>query len=301
MVRYIRHIAYSGFETFEKIWKDEDGCATEFGVLSSAAPLETARLPEFFSGAKFHDLHLAPGEYFPRMARPFGAKHLAELTPSPMPDLSVSPGGNPDKSPKALEERVTSTGQLHALIVQLEQVCRVIHPKIDNFSTYGHELRSILLVACTEVEAQCKSILRANGKKEDEARNMSDYFVLNEAMKLDQYVVSLSYYPWLAPLKPFDGWLYDKSSKSLSWYNAYNQVKHDREACFSQATLGNALSAVTACFVMLCGQYGKDFALSGEAGERAFFNLIGAPDWPPGEVYIRGDTRPVLYFDNNTV
>ena len=163
MVRYIRHIATNGFEQVEKIWKDEDGQASEFAVFSSAEPCETAKLQELYPGAQFYDLRLAPGEYFPRMARPFGATYLAALPIPPDRDLSVSPGGNPDKSPKALEERVTSSGQLHALIVQLEQVCRVVHPKTENFSAYGHDLRSILLVACTEVEAQCKSILPRTG------------------------------------------------------------------------------------------------------------------------------------------
>lgn len=299
MVRYIRHIATDGFQQVEKIWKDEDGLASELTVSSSATPFETARLKEYYPGAQFYNLRLAPGEYFPRMARPYGATYLAALPILSVRDLSVSPGGNPDKSPNALEERVISSGQLHALIVQLEQVCRVIHPKIDNFSAYGHDLRNILLVACTEVEAQCKSILRTNGRKENEARSMTDYFLLNAAMKLDEYVVSLSYCPWLEPLKPFQGWLSDKPSQSLPWYNAYNQVKHDREAYFSQATLGNALSAVTACFVMLCAQYGRHFALSGEAGERAFFNLIGSPDWPPSEISVRGNPRPIPYFGND--
>jgi len=230
------------------------------------------------------------------MARPFGPTYLAELLAPPTPDLSASPGGNPDKSLKALEDRTTSSGQLHALIVQLEQVCRVVHPKNNNFTAYGHDLRNILLVACTEVEAQCKSIRRANGRNEKKARSMEHYFLLNEAMKLDEYVVSLSYYPWLEPLKPFQGWLPERASQSLPWYDAYNKVKHDREACFSRATLANALSAVTACFVMLCAQYGRDVALSGEVGERAFFHLIGVPDWPPGEIYVYGVPRPVPYL-----
>jgi len=63
-------------------------------------------------------------------------------------------------------------------------------------------------------------------------------------------------------------------------------VKHDREENFAQATLVNALKAVTGCFVILCAQYGWDFALQGDAGQRAFFHLIKAPHWQPSEIYV---------------
>jgi hypothetical protein len=272
MTRYIRHIGTNGIQQFEKIWRDDDGLASEIGVVSSAPPVQTAKLEQLYHGARFYDLRLAPGEYFPRMARPFSGTQLARLQNTSGPDVTASPGGNPDSSSVTLEARTASSGQLHALIVLVEQICRVLPPKVDNFAAYGHELRNILLVASTEVEAQCKGILRANGKN---GHRMLDYFLLNEAMKLDEYVVKLSYYPWLEAINPFQGWVRNSASRSLSWYNAYNQVKHDRETCFSRATLGNVLSAVTACFVLLCAQYGWNFALSGEAGERAFFRLIG--------------------------
>jgi hypothetical protein len=46
------------------------------------------------------------------------------------------------------------------------------------------------------------------------------------------------------------------------------------------------LEAATACFVMLCAQYGWAFALEGPQAERAFFKLMYAPEWKPSEFYV---------------
>jgi hypothetical protein len=121
--------------------------------------------------------------------------------------------------------------------------------------------------------------------------------MLAPAMKLGEYHVRLNWYPWLDPIAPFREWEPGElSTQSLPWYHAYNQVKHDRETCFSLAKLQHALSAVTGTFVMLCAQYGWDFALRDKEGERAFFQLTEAPTWPAEEIYIQGALQPVPYF-----
>jgi hypothetical protein len=191
-----------------------------------------------------------------------------------------SPGHNPDQSDAAHYVRTTSTGQLHALNQELQRICRVVHPIEANFAAYGHEIRNIIIIACTEVEADWKNILEANGQK---ARNRGDYVKLAPAMKLAEYRIALPWYPWLDPIAPFEHWM--PPEKLLPWYDAYNNIKHDREKNFSQAELIHALTSVTGCFVMLCAQYGWDFAKRGEAAEDAFFRLIDAPTWEPSEIY----------------
>src|SRR5229473_1527784 len=90
--------------------------------------------------------------------------------------------------------------------------------------------RNILILACTEAEAHWKKILEDNGyksRKRDGLFNTTDYINLLNAMRLDQYVVNLNYYPWLPTVAPFDGWKNSNATKSIPWYHAYNQVKHD--------------------------------------------------------------------------
>lgn len=239
---------------------------------AGVAPLELlrSRIP----GSTFDSLSLAPGEYYSRMAR------------ASSEDVTGPLGRNPDISDSVLRTRVIGTGQLHSLNTQLEQICRVVHPEGTNLNTFGHEIRNLLLVACTEVEGQCKGILNENGITK-ERMTTNDYVVLASPMKLRDYEVAFPYYPWVRPIKPFEQWgLTGTPTRELQWYSAYNEVKHDRESKFHQATLMRAFEAVAGCFVMLCAQYGWDFALKDDAAERAFLRLVKAPQWTPHEVYV---------------
>lgn len=108
-------------------------------------------------------------------------------------------------------------------------------------------------------------------------------------MRLDDYGIAFNDFPWLKPIHPFAGWENSgRSTKSLPWYAAYNAVKHDREAQFELATLGNAFAAVSACFIMILAQYG-DLAYSFGSNwlGRSFFSLASRPNWSHSDVYIR--------------
>ena len=75
-------------------------------------------------------------------------------------------------------------------------------------------------------------------------------------------------------------------SYGVKFAATYNGVKHDRDSNFHKASLDNAFDALTAFFIMLCAQYGWDFALTGDAAARAFFCLKTSPQWSPSEYYI---------------
>jgi hypothetical protein len=120
-------------------------------------------------------------------------------------------------------------------------------------------IREIMILACTEVEAQWKGILEANGVTPSGPYfNTSHYVRLLPVMKLDQFEVALIRYPRIVATRPFLGWDPSKATQSLSWYAAYNQVKHDRETKFEDASLRHAIEPVAACVVMLAAQFGAD-------------------------------------------
>jgi hypothetical protein len=166
-------------------------------------------------------------------------------------------------------------GQLAALVDQLERIFRVVHPTPANFQVFGHEIRNLLILASTEVEAHSKGILKANGA---ESTSTNDYVKLLSAMKLDEYAIFLSLSPWLEPIKPFGGWDCSSPTKSLPWYDAYNAVKHDRESSFERATLINAIQAVCAIAVLLVAQFGK-------RGLWGYLELREVPKWSGSEIY----------------
>jgi hypothetical protein len=232
----------------------------------------------------FEELKVGLGEYYPRMARPT------------IDDISNSPGINPEsQGSKVLIE--TGRGQLVALRDQLERVFRTVHPVETNFCAYGHDIRNLLILAATEVEAHWKGILNANGLTE--ARNTNDYVKLLHAMKLDQYAVGMPFYPWLEPIKPFAAWSSANPTESLAWYDGYNAVKHDRETQFKQAKLIYAIEAVCACAVITFAQFGNE-ASHDSRQIRVFFRLVEAPKWELTEVYALSPTiqvapKPVPY------
>jgi hypothetical protein len=273
MVHYI-HVSADGhglgtWETTETRVRRTDGANTEYPRPSNVDVIKNIESTVPFSNV--HELKLAPGEYFSRIARPSSA-HPHE-----------SPGYCPDniQNQNLVSEAL---GQLNALRDQMERICRVVHPVISNFATYGHETRNLLILASTEAEAQWKGVLRAHRSK---AESTKDYVKLASALRLSEYRIALAFYPWLEPIEPFRNWTSTskRPTKDLSWYDAYNAVKHDRENEFSRATLEHTIQAVAACVVMVCAQFGWGFSIANRADLRSYFTMVAAPDWEPSEVY----------------
>lgn len=144
------------------------------------------------------------------------------------------------------------------LIEHMRAVFRVIEPVPENEHAYGHEIRELLILACTEVENAWRGILDANGyaaKKPNSATwNRSDYVKLCPPLRLNEYTVQLTLHPRWPEVRPFANW--SNTPGSLPWYDAYNATKHDRDGKFRDGSLANAVTAVAAVFVLMVAQYG---------------------------------------------
>jgi hypothetical protein len=199
----------------------------------------------------------------------------------------MRPGDSPGHYPalSSLQREVADMRrQLAELCRRLEAICRVVYPAPESLAAYGDEIRELLILACTEVEAAWRAILRANGASQDRLTTR-DYVALQPAMRLSEYAVSFPHFPELAPVSPFEGWRATSApTQDLDWYDAYNAVKHGREENFARATLKNALGAVSASVVMVCAQVGSEAALRQGPAE-SFVRLVASPQWPHTEVY----------------
>lgn len=215
-----------------------------------------------------------PWGYYPRMARP-----LDFMYPLYYPGLEA------DASPMALMK-----GQLLVLLDLLQSICRVIHPEPPNMHAYGHELRNLLILAATEIEASWKGVLAANGKA---GKNTGTYISLLKPMRLDEFGVSFPLFPWLPERFPFRGWSHVDTTKSLPWYNAYNGVKHNREMEFNRATLQHAMDAVCANLVMLVAQYGVT-----AAQDITMMMVTTLPGFENSECYYRGSSYPSVDWES---
>jgi hypothetical protein len=225
---------------------------------------------------------LPPRHFHPQIYRPLWA--------APRPLFSnYSLNAEPEPPPVDLASFASCIGMLSALSDELRAIFRVIEPVETNFSAYGHAMRNLLILACTEVEANCRRILKANDAL-PACPTTRDYVKLLNPLKLAQYGLTLPLFPKAGTVHPFLGWDMRESTKSLQWYDSYNAVKHDREGKPEQANLLHALTAVAAVAALAEAQFGPQ--QHWREHPRMLFS-IEPPRFAPHERYI--STYP--FFD----
>ncbi len=144
------------------------------------------------------------------------------------------------------------------LFLDMREVFRCIEPSSANLLGYGHRIRELIILACTEVESAWKSVLEANGYVRTRGGHWTteDYVKLLAPLQLSQWQLSLVMHTEFPSFKPFDGWDSVAPTRSLKWYADYNAIKHGREADFRKATLESLVHAMGAVFVMVSAQFG---------------------------------------------
>jgi hypothetical protein len=159
---------------------------------------------------------------------------------------------------------------------------------------------------CIEVEANFKAILRENiynpidkkgNPRLEEDWNINDFQKVNITHHLDNYIVEIPI--WSGPITSFRPFLEWQSKQNLSWYQAYNQSKHDRLINFQKANLSNLLNSITGLLVLLSSQFrtesfspgnqsmgvNTDNYYSGEFGIGEFFIIKFPKNWSINEKY----------------
>ncbi|MBW8017675.1 MAG: hypothetical protein FVQ82_15980 [Planctomycetes bacterium] len=139
----------------------------------------------------------------------------------------------------------------------LRRCFEYVNPDDRNLEVYSHRFFELQLRACTEFESIAKSLLYDLSLSRKKQPNIKDFS--NLSIPLDLQNCSLSLQLWLPVpklLKPFDGWV--SSDSTLSWYQAYNKVKHNRVEHFASASLGNTIMAGAGVFILLAQGYKSD-------------------------------------------
>lgn len=174
----------------------------------------------------------------------------------------------------------------NSLFRKLTRLFATIEPEDGQCAVYGHDIRELLILACTEVETAFKSVLHANDYPAGRW-NTGDYVKLRDPMGLADYEVSLSGYHDWSNMRPFAGWANERPTGSLPWYDAYNATKHDRDAHFDRATLGDVMMAMAAVHVLLFARYGPPNDLG------AVLPFVSTPlrDWLPESPFHVQDPR----------
>lgn len=157
---------------------------------------------------------------------------------------------------KEFEEK-NSEVKLNILLDELIDIMSYIEPVKTNFNTYGHKIRELLIIACTEVENHLVAIIKkSNLVKTNDRYTTADYVKLKDVAHLEEFAVKFRNYKSIKKLKPFKGWNDTNPTVSLKWYDSYNKTKHNSDLNFSNAKLIHVLEAVAANIILHCVRFG---------------------------------------------
>jgi hypothetical protein len=187
--------------------------------------------------------------------------------------------------PHNVSELISSVNQLSVLSQSLTLLFQTVQPDKINYKVYGHNIRNLLILTCTEVEAQLKGIFKSISMNEKDRYTTNDYIKLCGILKLKEYSVNLGFFPLDEDINPFANWNDDSPTKSLEWYDNYNAVKHDRENEFDKATLWNVIQAISGLAILLISQFGKNMPNWNEQ-IGGYFIFKSRPTWNKEEWYL---------------
>lgn len=138
---------------------------------------------------------------------------------------------------------------LSVLIQKLQEILLYVEPATNCLQTYSHKLRELLILACTEFECSFKGYNFGNNER------TSDYIKILDFVDLKKYKIELAGYSETFQSMPFANWNSAEPTKSLPWYYAYTQTKHNKTGSFNLATLENCINAICANIIMFTIRY----------------------------------------------
>jgi hypothetical protein len=164
-------------------------------------------------------------------------------------------------------DRHEALQSIRLLLDRLDELFLYIEPSAASLRTYSHKTRELLILACTEVENLWTRYMHdakaapINGR----GYTTNDYVKLVNKLYLREFQITLKAFPSVQPSRPSDGWTADQPTRSITWYDGYNQTKHDRRTHFNKATLKNCVDAVAANLAMFSARF-SPYPLYNEGG-----------------------------------
>jgi len=128
-----------------------------------------------------------------------------------------------------------------------------IEPSYTNLNTYSFRIHELLSRVCIEIEANFKAILIENGYRKRSNLNMNDYKKINRSHKLSEYRVKFPVWDGDKSIRsPFSSW---EENESPTWWEAYNNSKHNRQSKFKEASFVNLTDAIAALTIVISSQF----------------------------------------------
>jgi hypothetical protein len=156
----------------------------------------------------------------------------------------------------------TTATKLHwnyflALEQDLAKVSRFVEFCEPNLQVFSIELAHLLFAAASEVDVLAKCICEIIAPKQNR-ENINDYRAIIMGMATKSVKMGETFYPNVTAipvrvprygltLTPWDNWV---SGSNPDWWRGYNNVKHERNKYFHEATLQNTLNALAALLIL---------------------------------------------------
>lgn len=146
---------------------------------------------------------------------------------------------------------VSAANKIHwnyflALERDLEVASRYVEFAEANMATYSIEFAHLLFAAASEVDVVAKLLCKQLSPESPRA-NIEDYRAVL-AKELPELVAMQVTVPrFEQTLTPWDNWA---KGKSPDWWRSYNNVKHERDARFHEATLKNAMNSMAGLLLL---------------------------------------------------
>lgn len=223
------------------------------------------------------------GERYSNIYRPLYTSFFSDIHDiNPLQD--ISPDYYVDPAIENLRDYNNYIRQLEIILDELYNIFKVVCPEEGNLKSFGNAIRNVLILSCTEVDSLMKSILIGNGFKKKKS-TMEQYWHLRIPMKLSEYTLAFRNITEIGGRSPFGIWTPNDSFKSIIWYKAYNDVKHDRIKNFKEANLKNAINATLGLATMLIATFGYRNDIWKEKIGR-IIEVKKEPLWPLKDFFI---------------
>lgn len=282
---------FDSFREMRDYYKNREDLAELDEIVLAAGHIFAQRL-SILDTRNFILSKMPLGSYWPRIWRGRYSENDPLSTYNPVSARSIYRSN--------FVQSIVATSSLFSYLLE---IFKHVEPATDNLNVFGHKIRELLILACTEVESAWRSVLEANSASKKRSYNTADYYRTKAPLRLDQWAVALKDYPNIGEFSPFLEWNKENSTKSLPWYDSYNATKHNRETNFSRANLKDLIYAIAALHIMQAAQWGPELFDPFHGNVVSPFFLTKWPDYDAAHQYIPNadmneKLRPRLYFED---
>jgi hypothetical protein len=154
-----------------------------------------------------------------------------------------------------------------------KEALNYVHLCEDNLKTFSFEFAKQLVNISTEFEIICKLICKEiNGSEQGNIKGYKET-ILKKFPKIWSTPVSIDF-AYRMEIIPFKEW--ENENGKLVWWDAYNNIKHEKHKYFYQASLNNTLYALVSLLILEVYLY--KIAFKDKSGIRYGTTLMRVPE-----------------------